>query len=219
MQPKIPIPQLSPMKDRGVSLTEKADMRAAEYWDECNKKTIAGYELPVPYQNMLDSTYEVFVDEVDKLIDDMLNQVPMSDLIDQAVRKVPLNLLTPFLAISSGVSHHYHRLGGFGPNEHKLSLDLKILPTFHDSLGDVMNALVFIAFDMELTNTNVQPNKWLIVMTTAIGDPEHLPKHAPFYSTDGVTRSASHMGSSALGHFMRYTHNATFERSKQTLLK
>lgn len=197
-------PQLSQLSREDELKVNEAKLKASEYWEQCNQELVPGYTLPVPIQNLLDETYEVLVEGVRKCIDEFgyLDHKQMGEFI----KVVPLHQLSTILSYRKGVAHHYHCHAGVGRNEHKMELDLKVIPTIIDPHGQPLNALVFIAFSLEFVNKEPSDRggKYRIVLTDAVGVGDYLHLHRPFYSEDGSSRTASHMGSSALGHFMKW---------------
>lgn len=201
---KLRPPQLTQLTAADQAKVDEAKLKASEYWEQCNQQLLPGYTLSVAIQNHLDETYQVLVDGIKTCIDEFgfIDHSRMGEFI----KTVPLNNLSPMLNIREGVATHYHCHAGVDRNEHKLELDLKVIPTIIDPYGQPLNALVFIAFSLEFVNR--QPSdrgaKYRIVLTDAIGVGDYLHLHRPFYSEDGSSRSAAHMGSSALGHFMKW---------------
>lgn len=212
---RLQTPQLSQLTEKDELKVAEAKLKASEYWEKCNQELAPGYTLPVPTQNILDETYEVLVDGVRKCIDEFgfLDHSQM----DTFIKAVPLHQLSTMLAYPKGIAHHYHCHAGVGRNEHKMELDLKVIPTITDPHGQPLNALVFIAFSLEFVNKEPSDRggKYRIVLTDAIGVGDYLHLHRPFYSEDGSSRNAAHMGSSALGHFMKWIRSIQLDRPEQ----
>lgn len=125
--------------DITTSLEKQGDM--SQYWVDVNEQLNKGFTLSVSLQNMLDDINGSVADQFKKGSVD----IPSLTLgnFNQLVKAVELEHLGLFL-IRNGVSHHYHCTAG---RDHpwRLEIDLKVLPTIHNKLGEPKAGLCFIS--------------------------------------------------------------------------
>lgn len=122
-----------------VAIEKQGDM--GQYWIDANEQLSKGYTLSVGQQNLLDDINAMVSHQFKQGLVDIPNLTIGS--FNQLVKSVELDHLGLFL-VRNGVSHHYHCTAGV---EHpwRLEIDLKVLPTVHNKLGEPKAGLCFIS--------------------------------------------------------------------------
>lgn len=134
------ISDIVPLTDEiNVAIEKQGDM--GQYWVDANAQLNKGFTLPVGLQNILDDINANISDPFkDGRID--IRSLTIGSF-NQLVKGVNLEHLGLFL-IRNGVDHHYHCTAG-NANPWRLEIDLKVLPTIHNKLGEPKAGLCFIS--------------------------------------------------------------------------
>lgn len=112
-----------------------------QYWIDANDQLTKGYTLPVNLQNLLDDINASLADQFKNGLVDI--QSLSLEKINELVKSVELQYLGLFL-IRNGVSHHYHCTSGT-THPWRLEIDLKVMPTIHNKLGEPKAAICFMS--------------------------------------------------------------------------
>lgn len=115
------------------------------YWQEAHSRLTRGYTLAVPLQNILDDIIGTVSERFrNGEIDIRKMDAPWLDAIADSIDLTPMG---QFL-IRDGVYHYYHCKAGIETPFH-LQIDLKLLPTIHNSLGEPVAGLTYMAIILE----------------------------------------------------------------------
>lgn len=192
------------------AVEKQGDMSA--YWNAANDQLNKGYTLSVGLQNLLDDINTHVSDQFKYGLVD----IPSLDLgsFNRLVKGVELDHLGLFL-IRNGVSHHYHCTAG---HDHpwRLEIDLKVLPTIHNKLGEPKAGLCFMSAmvmtgDIYNTPVGEVPSNGKVFQASKIiyvGPQTVKIRHAPIITLGNTNQPLT---SHTLGSWLYVMRNISYE--------
>lgn len=118
---------------------------SAAYWQHANDGLVHGYNLPVAMQNILDDVNLSFIEAL-KECGKPIHELSRREVVDIA-RTTNFDGLEQLITLT-GVQHHYHQTAG-ADKQYRVKMDLKIIPTVMNNVGQPIAAVAFISITFE----------------------------------------------------------------------